>query len=210
MYFRARTQPSDGLDVSRYASTSVPAIRPARSTPEWRASATSAPSLYWSQQLRGKFLRVRRTLNPDTSPATSGYFGKGSFNTTFPDGLSNTIMFAEHYANCGNPLQGPPQRNTLSIVWADSNGGFTPVFCTNNYWQPLLRSFPRTSQAYVPDCLAPQDNPDWLTTCSNEKTSLATPESSTCAWPTAACVPSTTTLIPRFGPSFAIPKMASR
>ena len=79
-------------------------------------------------------------LNSNASPATSGYFGKGSFNTTFPDGLSNTIMFTEHYANCGNPLQGPPQGNTLSIVWADSNGGFTPVFCTDNFWQVPLRS----------------------------------------------------------------------
>jgi prepilin-type N-terminal cleavage/methylation domain-containing protein len=72
------------------------------------------------------------------------------------DGSSNTIVFAERYANCGTSVD--PHTNVQGNLWADSNREFRPSFCINNF-----RQLPE-DKGYLP-CLMFQELPHWYRTC---------------------------------------------
>ncbi len=94
--------------------------------------------------------------------------GRTSYSRTFPDGLSNTVAFAERYASCGN--SGNPDDFVQSSLWGDSNIYFRPVFCVNDVTQHPLKA------GFAP-CLMFQDSPHWFTTCDSRR--AQTPHSGT-------------------------------
>jgi len=67
-----------------------------------------------------------------TSPALTYVVGKKEMNASTPDGLSNTIFFAEIYATCGNggALNGGTQ--TWGSLWADANSIWRPGYNLGN------------------------------------------------------------------------------
>jgi hypothetical protein len=87
--------------------------------------------------------------------------GIASLDTTFQDGTTNTIVFAERYASCGS--SGDPNKfNVYANLWGDSSNGpgngFRAAFCINDESQrPDLRG-------YLP-CLTFQEAPHWYNTC---------------------------------------------
>jgi len=76
------------------------------------------------------------------------------------DGTSQTIMFAERYASCGNT--GDPDTFTQSCLWGDSNEQFRPAFCVNETSQRPFR------KGFRP-CLMFQEAPDWVNTCDSRR-----------------------------------------
>jgi prepilin-type processing-associated H-X9-DG protein len=88
------------------------------------------------------------------NPNASTTEGSARIPASFPDGLSNTILFAERYANCYDGSL-PWWAGSL---WADSNWYFRPEFCNYTYY---------TSTPYSP-CQPFQVRPrydvdcDWL------------------------------------------------
>jgi prepilin-type N-terminal cleavage/methylation domain-containing protein len=104
---------------------------------------------------------------PDSSLGSSNIEGGNkTIESTFVDGATNTIVFTEHYASCGT--EGTLDR-AYSTLWADPNPYFKPIFCAGE----LNTLFP-TSPGYL-TCPPPQDNPEWLTTCSNYNVQSAHP-----------------------------------
>jgi prepilin-type N-terminal cleavage/methylation domain-containing protein len=94
---------------------------------------------------------------PTADTAEARLKGEPSFNTTFPDGTSSTIMFTERYASCGTA--GSPTADYIySCLWGDGSWGFRASFCVNQDPQDP------TTKGYV-TCLTPQESPDWLTNC---------------------------------------------
>jgi prepilin-type N-terminal cleavage/methylation domain-containing protein/prepilin-type processing-associated H-X9-DG protein len=86
--------------------------------------------------------------------------GRASYAKTFQDGTSNTIVFAERYASCGN--QGNTVDFIQSSLWADANVYFRPIFCVNEATQlPSKKGF-------IP-CLMFQDTPHWFETCDSRR-----------------------------------------
>ena len=65
--------------------------------------------------------------NPSQAADSAAVQGAASIPNTFPDGTSNTILFAERYANCTND-----GTNVYTSLWADSTSYWRPVFCINN------------------------------------------------------------------------------
>jgi prepilin-type N-terminal cleavage/methylation domain-containing protein len=86
--------------------------------------------------------------------------GRASYVKTFVDGTSNTIIFAERYASCGNT--GDISIFTQSSLWADANIYFRPVFCVNEETQLPSK------KGYLP-CLMFQDSPHWFQTCDSKR-----------------------------------------
>ena len=86
--------------------------------------------------------------------------GRAVLGKTFPDGTSNTIIFAERYASCGN--KGNTFDFIQSSLWADSNIYFRPIFCVNEETQ-----FP-SRKGFIP-CLMFQDSPHWFQTCDSRR-----------------------------------------
>jgi prepilin-type N-terminal cleavage/methylation domain-containing protein/prepilin-type processing-associated H-X9-DG protein len=83
--------------------------------------------------------------------------GRAKFPSTFLDGTSNTIVYAERYGTCGsggNPNAG----NTRANLWSDSNLTWRPVFCIDN-----LNKDPITQG--LPPCPVFQVTPDWIRAC---------------------------------------------
>lgn len=83
--------------------------------------------------------------------------GTPSLSRTFPDGTSNSIIFAERYATC--QYTGSQK---LASLWADSNGWWRPSFCINEKFQ-----WP-TMSGYQP-CLIFQDMPNKFETCEAQR-----------------------------------------
>jgi len=81
--------------------------------------------------------------------------GKGSYNYTFQDGASNTLIFAERYMTCG-AAGDLHSSTTWGNLWSDSNLIWRPNFCMNGATPPPT--------PYEP-CLKFQVAPDWLTGC---------------------------------------------
>lgn len=94
---------------------------------------------------------------PDASTWVLRLQGKPTLDRSFPDGLSNTIFFAERYGSCGY-AGSPDAQYTYSSLWADSNWGFRAAFCINTGYQQPDRV------GYQP-CLLFQDSPNPWTTC---------------------------------------------
>jgi prepilin-type N-terminal cleavage/methylation domain-containing protein len=81
--------------------------------------------------------------------------GAHKIPASFPDGTSNTIMFAEMYATCGNS----GNINFLyGSLWADSNSIWRAAFCTNT-------SFKSPTGAGYSPCFKFQVQPNYLNTC---------------------------------------------
>jgi prepilin-type N-terminal cleavage/methylation domain-containing protein len=96
----------------------------------------------------------------ETDKFSRSDMGTPNLATTFPDGTSNTIMFTERYASCGNT--GDPGDYIQSCLWGDSASEFRPTFCVNNVTQyPLIGG-------YNP-CLMFQDAPHWYETCESRR-----------------------------------------
>jgi len=88
------------------------------------------------------------------NPTTGSVLGNNRFSS-FPDGLSQMVMFAERYGTCsstGNTTQ------TYNDLWGDSTSYWRPVFCINN-----LQRTP-TGPGY-PACGMFQVKPHWLNSC---------------------------------------------
>jgi prepilin-type N-terminal cleavage/methylation domain-containing protein len=93
--------------------------------------------------------------------------GRASYAKTFVDGTSNTIIFAERYASCGN--QGDTVTFIQSSLWADSDVYFRPVFCINDVTQLPSK------KGYLP-CLMFQVSPHWLETCDARRAQSPHPD----------------------------------
>jgi prepilin-type processing-associated H-X9-DG protein len=82
--------------------------------------------------------------------------GAARIPASIPDGLSNTIFYAERYTTCGTG--GDPNDQTGKVtacLWGDSNANWRPSFCINNALQ-----IP-TVLGYQP-CKLFQVTPDWI------------------------------------------------
>jgi prepilin-type N-terminal cleavage/methylation domain-containing protein/prepilin-type processing-associated H-X9-DG protein len=95
--------------------------------------------------------------------------GSSRLPASIPDGLANTIFYAERYATCGtggnpNDLTGLVACN----LWGDSNGHWRPAFCINT------ASTAPTLPAYQP-CKMFQVMPDWINTCDYTAANSAHP-----------------------------------
>ena len=94
---------------------------------------------------------------PDAADRELRLQGTPSLSKTFPDGTSNTIIFAERYATC--QYEGGWK---LASLWDDSNGWWRPSFCVNNEFQ-----WP-DEKGYVP-CYLFQDVPDKFKSCHADR-----------------------------------------
>jgi prepilin-type N-terminal cleavage/methylation domain-containing protein len=93
--------------------------------------------------------------------------GRASYDKTFVDGTSSTIIFAERYASCGN--SGNQDDFVQSSLWGDANIYFRPTFCVNDVTQLPYR------KGYRP-CLMFQDSPHWFETCDSRRAQTPHPE----------------------------------
>ena len=92
----------------------------------------------------------------DPTAADAGLRVQGANNfSSFTDGTSNSIWFAEMYATCGwtNDIE-----YMYGSLWADSNSIWRAVFCTDS----TSKSPPQTG---YPPCRKFQDRPNWRTEC---------------------------------------------
>ena len=89
------------------------------------------------------------------APEVGSVQGAARLPTTFPDGTSNIVMFAEVYATCG-------WTNDINFMygslWADSNSIWRACICTNT-------SYKDPAGAGYPACFLPQNRPNWRTEC---------------------------------------------
>ena len=85
--------------------------------------------------------------------------GKTTFARSFPDGTSQTVLFAERYSTCGN--SGALDTANASL-WGDSDSYFRPVFCVNQVTQE-----PYTLGYY--GCLGFQVAPHPLNSCDSSR-----------------------------------------
>jgi prepilin-type N-terminal cleavage/methylation domain-containing protein len=86
--------------------------------------------------------------------------GRASYGKSFPDGTSNTVIFAERYASCGN--QGDTTTYIQSSLWGDANIYFRPTFCVNEDTQWPYRLGYNA-------CLMFQDAPHWYEACDSKR-----------------------------------------
>jgi prepilin-type N-terminal cleavage/methylation domain-containing protein len=75
--------------------------------------------------------------------------GEGTIPASFPDGTSNTIMFAEHYGVCGTPGY------VYERIWAHPQA---------NFWAPEICNPGQGTTGYPP-CPLFQVSPNWQTQC---------------------------------------------
>jgi prepilin-type N-terminal cleavage/methylation domain-containing protein len=98
------------------------------------------------------------------NPPAASVQGSNHIPTSYPDGLSNTIFFAEHYATCGGP---PGSVNAYPAtpygsLWADSNDTWRAAFATNTtYKNPAVTGYPAISLFQV--------QPNWQSQCDPSK-----------------------------------------
>jgi prepilin-type N-terminal cleavage/methylation domain-containing protein len=83
--------------------------------------------------------------------------GAAKLPATIPDGLSQTVFFAEKYGTCGtsgniNFLDGS--------LWADANSIWRPLFCAGTNKNGVKNWAP---------CGMFQVSPDWMNTCNMER-----------------------------------------
>ena len=94
--------------------------------------------------------------------------GKAEIGRTFPDGVSNTILFAERYSSCHDDCLGS---TAFTNSWADASPGFRAAFAINNDFQspndPDVTGYGR--------CLMFQDTPDWKCQCDNARAQSSHP-----------------------------------
>lgn len=93
--------------------------------------------------------------NPNGTSAALRVQGFNTIPDSFPDGLSNQIVFAEMYATCGWTGDITMMYGSL---WADSNSIWRAVFCTNSASKD-------PAAAGYPACAKFQVQPNWMTGC---------------------------------------------
>jgi prepilin-type N-terminal cleavage/methylation domain-containing protein len=77
---------------------------------------------------------------------------------SFPDGVSQTVLFTERYGTCGNSgIVNDP--STFGNLWSDSNSYWRPIFCT--------LTADKFGQLGYPTCLKFQVRPDPLGNCDS-------------------------------------------
>ena len=89
------------------------------------------------------------------APMSGSVQGAATFTTTFQDGTSNTVIFAEVYATCGfaNDIN-----YCYGSLWADSNSIWRAAICVGT-------SYKDPAGAGYPACPMFQVQPKWLSTC---------------------------------------------
>jgi prepilin-type N-terminal cleavage/methylation domain-containing protein/prepilin-type processing-associated H-X9-DG protein len=97
------------------------------------------------------------------NPPARSTQGQNTIPGSFPDGVSETIFFAEMYATCGTSGDLTFMYGSL---WADSNSIWRAVFCTNS-------SFKDPPAAGYPPCLKFQVQPRWDTGCDSARAQSA-------------------------------------
>lgn len=106
--------------------------------------------------------------NPPASTPVARLEGISKLPASFPDGVSNTIMFTERYGTCGSSSV-PNAGNTYANLWSDSNSVWRPVFCINDSNQ-------NPAAAGYPPCNRFQVTPNWITQCDNRFAQTPHPE----------------------------------
>ena len=91
------------------------------------------------------------------NPNTASMAGAAVIPASFPDGLSNTVLFAERYGTCGQSGD-VNSSSTYASLWADSTTPWRPVFCVNN-------PFNTPAGTGYPPCAMFQVQPNYLTAC---------------------------------------------
>ena len=89
------------------------------------------------------------------NPVQKSTEGRATIPGSFPDGTSNTLIFAERYGTCGNDGNANSS-STWGNLWSDSNTLWRPHFCMNGPTPP--------NDPYEP-CLKFQVTPDWVREC---------------------------------------------
>jgi hypothetical protein len=100
-------------------------------------------------------------------PRTTTY-GQATFAGSFPDGQSNTVMFAEMYGTCGNggDLHGS---STWGSLWADANSVWRPGFNLGRSKGGYTSSAPlNVSLATYPPAKKFQMQPQFILNCDPE------------------------------------------
>jgi len=93
------------------------------------------------------------------NPNARSVQGANRIPASFPDGISNTIFFAEMYATCG--MSGD-LTFMYGSLWADSNDIWRAAFCTNTiYKDPAVAGYP--------PCYKFQVQPDWANHCDSSR-----------------------------------------
>ncbi len=93
-------------------------------------------------------------------PESGGLFGKPRMPLSFPDGLSNSVIFCELYGTC---TATGDRDFAFGSHWANSNGPWRPAMCLDGSAAKL----PTTGH---PPCKMFQVNPNWLTGCDSGAT----------------------------------------
>jgi prepilin-type N-terminal cleavage/methylation domain-containing protein/prepilin-type processing-associated H-X9-DG protein len=84
--------------------------------------------------------------------------GANRIPTSFPDGTSNSILFAEVYVTCSSS----GINNAYSSLWADSTAPWRPIFCHNTADKTIA-----TGGSY--SCLMFQTQPNYTSNCDNSR-----------------------------------------
>jgi len=88
------------------------------------------------------------------NPSVPNTEGSNSLDS-FRDGTSNTIIFAERYANCTNTGS---MSSVYTSLWSDSTNYWRPLFCVNALNRdPVATGYPACGKFQV--------TPDWVTQC---------------------------------------------
>jgi prepilin-type N-terminal cleavage/methylation domain-containing protein len=98
------------------------------------------------------------------NPYNGKVYGAATFAASFPDGTSNTVMFAEAFGTCGNSgnVNGS---TTYGVLWADSNSVWRPGFgFQNSSNKGTLGTFPAAGTP-MPIAGPPQIQPNFASTC---------------------------------------------
>jgi prepilin-type N-terminal cleavage/methylation domain-containing protein len=119
------------------------------------ASSTHGPATMWAF---GNYAANYYVFGEPSQPTVQG---QSRIPTSFPDGLSNVILYTERYGTCGTSGD-PNSASTYCNLWGDSDSGWRPVFCVNNITQtPTVAGYPA--------CLPFQVQPPWTTGCDRSR-----------------------------------------
>jgi prepilin-type N-terminal cleavage/methylation domain-containing protein len=94
-------------------------------------------------------------------PPSARTEGAPRLAASFPDGTSNTVLFAERYRACGSAGD-INASSTYGCLWSDSNWQWRPSFCVNTVSQTP------PAAGYAP-CALFQVRPNMLTECDTSR-----------------------------------------
>ncbi len=92
------------------------------------------------------------------NPSAGNDSGANKMPASYPDGISNTVFFAEVYGTCGfDPSGNLGSSNNYGSLWADSNSIWRGLICGNGSG--------KTATSGYPACPVFQVQPNWKTAC---------------------------------------------